>query len=40
MLQALGHPVQLELIRGARHDQDDVLLPQLAIDFFRDIDGS
>ncbi len=27
----------IALIAGAEHDQDDVLRPQLAIDFFRDI---
>jgi len=29
----------LELIPGAEHDQDKVLRPQLAIDFFRDMAG-
>jgi dipeptidyl aminopeptidase/acylaminoacyl peptidase len=34
-LDAIGHPVQLKLIPGAGHDQDAVLQPQFAIDFFR-----
>ena len=38
-LVELQRPVQLELIPGAEHDQDKVLRPQLAIDFFRDMAG-
>ena len=33
-LTAAQRPVQLRLIAGAEHDQDAVLQPQLAIDFF------
>ena len=35
-LVSLQRPVQIKLIPGAQHDQDEVLQPQLAIDFFRD----
>lgn len=38
-LVELQRPVQLALIPGAEHDQDKVLRPQLAIDFFRDMAG-
>jgi dipeptidyl aminopeptidase/acylaminoacyl peptidase len=38
-LTELQRPVKLELIAGAEHDQDAVLQPQLAIDFFRSIIG-
>ena len=38
-LLELDRPVQLKLIRAAEHDQDAVLQPQLAIDFFRSITG-
>ena len=34
-LKAAERPVQLRLIAGAEHDQDAVLQPQLAIDFFK-----
>jgi dipeptidyl aminopeptidase/acylaminoacyl peptidase len=36
-LVELQRPVRLELIPGAAHDQDVVLQPQLAIDFFRSV---
>jgi dipeptidyl aminopeptidase/acylaminoacyl peptidase len=38
-LVELDRPVQLRLIPGAEHDQDAVLQPQLAIDFFRSMTG-
>lgn len=36
-LVELQRPVRLQLIPGAAHDQDAVLQPQLAIDFFRSV---